>query len=181
MIPGYRRSAFGGLAGVIMLVGFFLSFAFGGFNLAIFFLALAIAIFLGSLSTGSPRSVYGTLYGSLWLFILALFFATGSWIWFVIGGIFCCVMGSLTRPILASLGYVSTCGTARVANRQPQQYYQPSEQAYQPPETPYRSYEQGYRPLQPETNQEGSQQQYPPAEQYEEPQAQYPQPMPPQQ
>lgn len=181
MVPDYRRSAFGSLAGVIMLVGFIMAFAFGGFNLTIFFLALAISIFLGSLASGSPRSVYGTLYGSLWLLILALFFSTGSWIWFVIGGVLCCVMGSLTRPILASLGYVSTCSTARVANRQPQQYYQPSKQVYQPSEASYQPYEQGYQPPQPETYQEGSQQQYPPGEQYEEPQAQYPQQMPPQQ
>jgi hypothetical protein len=115
------------------------------------------------------------------MLILALFFITHSWIWFVIGGVLCAVLGSMARPILASMGYVSTCGSTPVANRQPQPYYQP-EQAYRPPEAPYQPYEQGYQPEQPETYQEGGQQhQYPPTAQYEEPQAQYPQQMPPQQ
>jgi hypothetical protein len=181
MVPGYRRPALGGLSGAIIVIGIVLAIASGGFNLPIFFIALAASIFVGSLASGSPRSVYGSLYGALWMLILALFFITHGWIWFVIGGVLCCVLGSMTRPILASMGYVGTCGSAPAANRQPQQYYQP-EQAYRPPEAPYQPYEQGYQPPQPETYQEGGQQhQYPPTAQYEEPQAQYPQQMPPQQ
>jgi len=99
MVPGYRRPAFGGLSGAIILMGIFLPIAFGGFNLPIFFIALAASIFVGSLASGSPRSVYGSLYGALWMLILALFFITGSWIWFVIGGVLCGMSMSMFNMI----------------------------------------------------------------------------------
>ncbi len=180
----YRRSSFGGLAGGIAILGVALAFVFGfgGFNLPVFFVALAFSILVGSLATPNPRRIYGALYGFFWMLILALFFITHSWIVFLIGAAISVILSSLARPLLAMLLGLGISGAVNMANQQPQQPY------YQPPQ-PYQPYQGGYPPQ--ETYQEGGQQQYPsqsppqyqqPAQsQYEQPQAQYPQEMPPQQ
>ena len=179
----YRRSSFGGLAGGIAILGVALAFifGFGGFNLPVFFVALAFSILVGSLATLNPRRIYGALYGFFWMLILALFFITHSWIVFLIGAAISVILGSLARPLLAMLPGLGIFGAVNMANQQPQQPY------YQPPPQPYQPYQGGYPPQ--ETYQEGGQQQYPsqsppqyqqPAQaQYEQPQAQYPQEMPP--
>ena len=181
-----RRSGFGGAAGGIFLIGLALSFAFGGFNLIIFFLVLAVGALVGGLGSMNPRGIYGGFIAFIWFLMLALFFATHTWIWFLVGAGISAIMGSLFRPIIAAL-----LGSAFLSsfNNQPQQQpYQPSQAAYQPPspQPPYQSYEQGYQPpAQAETYQEGGRQyQYPPtsaAQAAEQPQAQYPEQMPPQQ
>jgi len=175
-----NRSTTNGLAGGIVLLGLALAFAFGGFNLFIFFIALALASLVGSIGTQNPRGVYGGLHSFFWLFILALFFATHSWIWFLVGAGISAILGALIRPITAGLLGLGLCGTASMAN-QPQPFSQPIQPQYQP-------YEQGYQPSPPaETYQEGGQEhQYPPtpqpSQQYEQPQVSYPeQQMPPQQ
>lgn len=174
-----RNSVANGVSGGIVILGVALALAFGGFNLTIFFIALAIATLVSALGSLNPHRMYGSLQGFFWLLILALFFATDNWIWFLVGAGISAIMGALFKPIIASL---MGLGLASMANQPPQQpYYQPS----QPPQQPYyqpsqQSYEQGYRPPQPETYQEGGQQYRSPQE-YEQPQVQYPQEMPPQQ
>ena len=165
------RSIAGGISAAIVLLGLVLAFAFGGFNLTIFFIALAIAALVGSFGSLNPNAVYGSLYGFSWLLMLALFFATGSWLWFLVGAAISILLSTLRRPILALLLGMGIFGVASIANRQqPQPYYQPSQ-----------SYQQGYQPPV-ETYQEGGQayhvQQNQP--QYEPLQVQNPEQMPPQ-
>ena len=180
----YNRSLFGGVAGGIVLIGLALSFAVGGFNLPIFFVALACAALISSLGSLNPRGIYGGIQGFFWLLVLALFFATSfNWIWFLVAAGISAILGALAQPITAGLGGLTIFGK----NQQPptyqppqQPYYQPSQPAYQPPP---QNYQEGYRP---ETYQEGGQQHpYPQTsqepQQYEQPQAQYPQEMPPHQ
>lgn len=180
----YRRNTFGGLAGGIVLLGLALAFLFGGggFNLPIFFVALAFSALFGSISSGNPRGMYGGLYGFFWLLILALFFITGSWIVFLIGAAISAILGSLARPIMAAVLGMGIMGAASMANQQPQ--YQPTYQPYQQPATPEQPYQQGYTPQQAaQSYQEGAgPYHYPEAPpQYEQPQTQYPQELPPQQ
>lgn len=187
-----------GLSGAAVLIGVALAFifGFGSFNLPVFFVALAVSVFLGSLAarTLTPNHVYGGFIGAMWMLILALYFITGWWVLFIIGGALSAILGSLFRPIMAALLGLSIFGAASMMNNQqqtpyypPQQPYYPPQQSqqpyYQPQQTPptYPSYQEGYQPPQgtPPSYQEGGQNHpYPP--QYEQPQAQYPQQMPPQ-
>jgi hypothetical protein len=195
----YRRRYRGplsGLAGGIFLIGlalaFFLQSQFGGgWFLPIFFIGLGFSILIGSIGSLNPRGVYGGLYGFFWMLILALFFITGSWIWFLVGAGISAILGALARPLMAGL-----LGAGIFAATQPgqQQYQQPP---YQQPYPPYQQgqetsqpYQQGYQPTQPPpipgTYEEGGQQhQYPqqgqPKQQHDAPETQYPQQMPPQQ
>ncbi|HEY7415164.1 MAG TPA: hypothetical protein VH593_08230 [Ktedonobacteraceae bacterium] len=175
----------GMITGSIVLIGLVLSFLFGSFNLAIFFLALAVAIFVGGLFSGNPRQLYGSAMGAMWMLMLALFFMTGSWLWFLVGAAISLFLGALMRPIIASL-----TGTAffQAMNQPQQQDYQPPAQQpqfaqqqpyYQPP-----SYQQGYSPTPQQIYEEGGQNyQYPTSSNadYEQPQPNYPQQLPPQQ
>lgn len=181
------RSIAGGLSGAIVLLGLALSFAFGGFNLVIFFIALAFAVLIGSFSSLNPRGVSGGLIGAMWMIMLALFFATGSWLWFLVGAALSAIISAFIRPLTAFLLGLGIFGLAST-NQQPQQpYYSPTSNQQPYPSQP-QQYQQGYQPTpQAESYQEGGQQysypgqQQPPQQQYEQPQAQYPQEMPPQQ
>lgn len=170
-----RNSTTSGIASGIFLIGLALAFVFGGFDLRIFFVALAFSTLVGSMGSRNPHSIYGGFQGFLWLMALAIFFMTGSWIVFLLAAGVSAILGTLIRPIIA--GLASTAFFARP--QQQQQYYQPPSQPQ-----PYQSYQEGYRPPEPavETYQEGGQQ-YPypsqPSQEYEQPQAQYPQQMPP--
>jgi hypothetical protein len=179
------------LSAVIILIGVGLALTFGSFNLVIFFIALAVAIFVGSLGTLNPNRIYGGLVGAMWMIILALFFATNLWQLFIVGAALSILLGALARPLIALLLGAGIFGLASAARPQ-QTYYQPPQQPYyqppQQPEQPYyqpQPYQQGYQPTpQPEGYQEGGQQyQYPQQQpsQYEQPQSQYPQELPPQQ
>ncbi len=154
-----RRSVTGGISGGITLLGIALAIVFGGgsFNLVIFFIALAFASLISSLGTLNPRRVYGGLHGFFWMLIVALFFATGSWIWFLVGAAISTILGSLVKPITAALLGLGLFGMASMANQQPQQ------SPYQQPQ-PYQPYQEGYQPPQPqETYREvGQQSQYVP-------------------
>ena len=169
----FRARNSGGLSGAIVLIGLVLALAFGGFNLPIFFIALALAMFVGGLGTQNPQRIYGGIIGAVWMVMLALFFITHSWLWFLVGAALSALFGTVLRPIIAG----GIFGRSSQPNQPQQQYYQPP--------SPQQPYEQGYQPRapQPETYQEGGQQ-HPysaqPAQQYDAPQAQYPQQMPPQ-
>jgi hypothetical protein len=175
----------GMLTGAIILIGLVLSFLFGGFNLVIFFLSLAVAIFIGGLFSGNPRQMYGSSIGAMWMLMLALFFLTGSWLWFLVGAALSLFLGALMRSIIASF---TGWGVFQTMNQPQQPYYQPPPQQsqyssqqpyYQPP-----SYQQGYGPVPQQTYEEGGQHYpYPTSSQadYERPQTNYPQQMPPQQ
>ncbi len=178
---GYNRgSATGGIAGGIVLIGLALAFAFGGFNLPIFFVALAFAALVGSMSSRNPQGIYGGIQGFFWLIALALFFVTGSWIVFLLAAGISAILGTLARPIIARLASTAFFGMTQQPPQQ--QYYQQPQQPYQPPQPA--PYQESYRAPQAETYQEGGQP-YPyppehqPSQQYEQPQAQYPQQMPP--
>jgi hypothetical protein len=182
-----RNSVNGGMVGGIVLVGIVLAFAFGGFNLFIFFTALAFASLVGSANRRNPQGMYGGIQGFVWLLALAFFFATGEWTWFLLAIVISAVLGSMTQPILRWLGTTTFFSMPQQTPppqqyyQPPQQYYQPPQQAYQPPPSPP-AYQEGYRPPAPaaETYEEAGQQyQYPSSSQYEQPQAQYPQEMPP--
>lgn len=167
------RAATGG----IFLIGLAIAIALGnqlGGNwfISIFFITLACTSFIGSLNF-NRRGAYSGSYGFIWLLMIALFFITGSWLWFLVGAGLSAILGSLWRPMMHG-GF---------SPRQPyyQQPYQPTNQR----EPNYQSYEQGYQPpaqQSPTTYQEDAMQHpYPqPQEpQYEQPQVQYPQEMPP--
>lgn len=195
-----NRGPLSGFAGGIVLIG--LAFAFlighGGFFLPVFFLALAIAALLGSLSSFSRGGVYGGFQGFVWLAGLAFCFLFGFWPWILIVAGISVILGALYVPImggLLGLGFLA-------ANRQPPPPYQqpypqypqgqepyPGYQEYQQPPQPYQPYQQGYQPppQQPASDgmysAGGQQQQYPQPPQYEQPQVHYPQEeeLPPQQ
>ncbi len=177
-----RSSATGGIAGGIVLIGLALAFAVGGFNLPIFFVALAFSTLIGSMGSRNPQGIYGGIQGFFWLIALAIFFITGSWIVFLFAAGISAILGTLARPIMAGLASMAFFS---MAQQPPPQYYQPPQQPYQSPQQPYQSYQEGYRPPpepQAETYQEGGQlYPYPSqsSQQYEQPQAQYPQQMPP--
>src|SRR5437588_13071375 len=100
-----QRNPLRGLTAGIILIGLALGFAFGGGHLflPIFFIALAFSALIGSISTFNPRGLYGGFYGFFWLLVLAMFFFTGSWIWFLVGAGISIILGVLIRPILAGL------------------------------------------------------------------------------
>src|SRR5579884_942147 len=86
----YRRNTMGGLAGGVFLIGlalaFYLQHQFGGqWFLPVFFVALGFCILFGSASTYNPSGVMGGLTGFFWMLVLAAFFLTGSWLWFLVG------------------------------------------------------------------------------------------------
>jgi hypothetical protein len=180
MFYGRQPVRSGMLTGSIILIGLVLSFIFGGFNLVIFFLALAVAIFVGGLFSGNPRQMYGSTIGAMWMLMLALFFLTGTWLWFLVGAAISLFLGALMRSIIASL---TGWGLFQAMNQSQQPYYQapPQQPYYQPPPSPY---QQGYGPTSQQTYEEGGQHHpYPTSSQadYEQPQTHYPQQMPPQQ
>ncbi len=124
------RAATGGIFLIGLAIAFALGDHFGGnWFIAIFFITLACTSFIGSLNF-NRRGVYSGSYGFVWLLMLALFFITGSWLWFLVGAGLSAILGSLWRPMMRGA----------FNNRQP--YYQPTSQ--QPPT--YQPYEQGYQP-----------------------------------
>jgi hypothetical protein len=171
----YRRNTLGGLAGGVFLIGlalaFYLQHQFGGqWFLPVFFVALGLCILLGSASTFNPSGVMGGLTGFFWMLVLAAFFLTGSWLWFLVGAGISAILGSMWGPM----------------NRNRYFMYRQSQPPFQQPYQPYQPYQQGYQPppqQTSETYQEGGQQHQYPQPHEDPPQAQYSreQEMPPQQ
>jgi hypothetical protein len=177
-----RSSVARGIASGIVLIGLALSFAFGGFNLSIFFVALAFSTLVGSMGSRNPQGIYGGIQGFFWLIALAIFFITSSWIVFLFAAGISALLGALARPIMARLASSAFFGMSQ--QPPPLHYYQPPQKPYQPSQPPYQPYQEGYQPPepQPETYQEGGQPhpyQSQSSQHYEQPQAQYPQQMPP--
>ncbi len=175
-----RRSIAGGLSTAIILIGLALAFTFGGFNLPIFFVALALSSLVGSLATASPRGIYGGLQSFLWLIGLAFCFTVGFWPWILVVCAASVLLGSLSKLILAGLLSLNLFGTPIVYTRQQPMYDQPP-RAPQPTQAPY---DQGYQSQPMETYQEGGKRytyQPQPEQAYDQPQAHYPQQLPPQQ
>ncbi len=170
----YRRSTANRVAGGIALFGLILAFTTGsgGLNVPIFFVALALAVLIGSLGTPNRASVLGGLHAFVWLLVVAIFISTGSGHIFVLGIIASILLGIFGRAMFAQ----HRQNNPVAHNRPARPYYQPSRQA--PEESQYRGYEQGY---QPSTTNQPAAEPLPPSDQYEQPQAQYPQQMPPQQ
>jgi hypothetical protein len=176
-------------AAAIIVLALILASAFGGFNLVIFFLGLAIAQIFVARGEPSIERGYNYLHGILWMLVLALFFATHIWIWFLLGAILSGLLGSqrknmLNNPFILSLINKQTS----YQQPPPTPYYQPPQQQtpyYQPSQQqPDRPYEQGYQtPQQHSETYEEGRKQYPynvQAEtEYEQPQAEYPQAVPP--
>lgn len=167
------RAATGGIFLIGMAIAFAISGQFGGhWFLPILFITLALTSLIGSLNF-NRQGVYSGSYGFVWLLMLALFFITGSWLWFLVGAGLSAILGSLWRPMIRG-GF---------SPQQPyyQQPYQPTNQQ----EPNYQAYEQGYQPpvQQPPSayREDAMQRPYPQAQepQYEQPQVQYPQEMPP--
>ncbi len=172
-----NRRALGSLSVTLFFIGIILALVIHPFNLSIFFVGIAASILVGALASPNARGVYGGVMGALWMLMIAMFFLTGNWIWFLVGVVISTLLSSFARPILAGIrgsGFYHP-------PTQAQQYYQPSQQPYQQPAAaPYQPYQQGYQ--QPETYQEGNQHYPYPARgsEYEQPQPQYPpQEMPP--
>lgn len=162
------------ITAAIFFIGLILSFAIGGFNLPIFFITLGLCSIVGAWCRGNPGRTYGGIVGGIWMFMLAFFFATHFWQWFLVGVVLIAISGSFLRP-----------NAARAKRQQQVSYYQPTQQSYyQPSQSPNsQTYEQGYQPQkQAETYEEGGKNYpYSPSEtqSYEQPQAEYPQQMPP--
>lgn len=179
------RSPAGGLASAITLIGLVLAFTIHPFNLPIFFVAIALATFIGALGTLNLRRIYGAIYSSMWMLILALFFLTYSWIWFLVGAAISALLGAFLKSIVAWFLAAGAFGlSAQTPPLQQQPYYTPP-----PTVQPQQEYQQGYQATPappPETYREGEKQYYYPpqpqqsSQQYDSPQSQYPQQMPPQ-
>jgi hypothetical protein len=185
----HTRQALGGITAAIVMLGLILALTINPFNLPIFFASIACAIIVGAVVSGRPSSLYGAIPGAMWMFILALYFVTHIWILFLIGVMLTALLGTVLRPLVASM---SGMPRMNMHSQPTQPYYQPPQQA-QPTN---QSYQQGYQPAKPASGdphvvyQEGGQQHtYPPQQSqeyenpdtlYNQPQAQYPQQMPPQ-
>lgn len=147
----YRRNALGGLAGGVFLIGlalaFFLQNQFGsGWFLPIFFVALGFCILLGSASSMNPNGVMGGLTGFFWMLVLAAFFLTGSWLWFLVGAGISAILGSLWSPMRRNRYF--RYGQPQPPFQQPYQPYQPYQQGYVPPQQAPGTYKEGERQYQ---------------------------------
>jgi len=155
------RGLAGGIFLIALIIGFALSSIWGDTAfLVLLFVGLAFVSLFGSFSTMHRYSIYGGLYGFIWMLGLALCFIIGFWPWILLPVAITMILGSLFKPIMSGLA-----GAGFMAAAQAQQPYQ---QPY--PQQEQASYQQGYQgaPAQPhETYQEGGQQ-------YEQPPVQYP-------
>ena len=178
-----------GLAGGIILIALIIGFTFnnalsGSGFLVVFFIGLALASLFGSFSTMHRYSIYGGMYGFIWLLGLALCFIIGFWPWILLPVAVTMILSALYRPIMGGLA-----GAGFMAQQPiPQQPYQPQEQPgyqqpYQPPyqegyQQPYQEGYQGAPPQPHNTYQEGPAQPHNTYQEggtpYEPPQVQHP-------
>lgn len=188
-----NQSPANAISGGIFLLALALAFALtsvvgGWVFLPILFLGIGFSTLLKGIMSGNQRAAYGAFHCFFWMIILALFFITHSWIWFLVGAGLSAILGALFTPIMGAL---LGLGSNRFMNPQQQPvYYQPVQQPYPPEQPPYEpgQYQEGYQqPQQASPQQEGkriytSGQGQPQQERpYEQPIADYPQELPPQQ
>jgi hypothetical protein len=156
------RSLAAGIFLIALIIGFALKNAWGGSTfLVLLFFGLAFVSLFGSFSTMHRYSIYGGLYGFIWMLGLALCFLIGFWPWILLPVAITMILGSLFKPIMGGLEGAGFMAAAQAQQPSQQQPYPQQEQA---------NHQQGYQgaPAQPhETYQEGGQQ-------YEQPQVHYP-------
>lgn len=133
------RGLAGGIFILALLIGFAISDSWGGNSfLIVLFIGLAFCSLLGSISTLSPRGIYGGLQGFIWMLGLALCFAIGFWPWILLPVAVTMILGALFNPITMGLA-----GAGFLAATQAQQ--QPYQQPYPQNQSDYQPYQQGYQ------------------------------------
>lgn len=144
----YRRSyrkPLGGLAIGIFLIALAFAIFLGSIGWQVFlpllFVGLAFASLFGSFSSYNHKAAYGGIQGFVWLLGLALCFAIGFWPWILLPLGVSIILGALAAPISGGLsrGFSPTYPPYQ-APYQPGQPYQTGE--------PYQPYQQGYQPPQ---------------------------------
>jgi hypothetical protein len=133
------RNSMGGVAIGLLLIAVALAIFLGSLGWHIFLpilcVGLAFASLLGMFSSHNHKAAYGGLQGFVWLMGLALCFAIGFWPWILLPVGVSMILGALAAPVTSGLrkGFSSTYPTYQ-APYQPGQPYQPYEQGYQPPQ-----------------------------------------------
>lgn len=116
-----QQNPLSALAGGVFILFLFLAFlvSHGGFFLPLFFVGLALAIVLASLSAFHAWGIYGGMIGGSWLLGLALCVVLGFWPWILLPIALTIFLGALYRPIMGGL----TRG-ALISQNQPPDLYQ---------------------------------------------------------
>ncbi len=184
------------LSGGVFMIGLALAFVLssqsgGHLFLPVLFFTLGATSLLATLASGNSQKMYSGFHGMVWMIIMALFFLTGLWIWFLVGAGISAILGALGSMITAGL---ASAGILASEQRQP--VYQPPTQPYVPtndppqpyqsPEQPYPQYQEGYN----YQEEKGEHQHHTPKQlrqqphehpAYEQPSVDYPLELPPQQ
>ena len=135
------RNAIGGIIAGIFIICLAVAIFLWGFSadwfLPILFLGLGLASLIGCFTAANRKAAYGSLYGVVWFFGLALCFWIGFWPWILLPVGFSLILGALSAPILGAL----SSGSHPPVNQQYPPTYQPN-QPYQPgqplpPQQPY--------------------------------------------
>jgi hypothetical protein len=116
---------------IALAVAIFLGSVTWHIFLPILFVGLAFASLLGSFSSYQHKTAYSGLHGFVWLLGLALCFAIGFWPWILLPLGVSMILGALAAPVMGGLsrGLPPTYPPSR--SPQP---YQPYQQGYQPPQ-----------------------------------------------
>lgn len=135
------QNSIGGLAVGVFLIALAVAIFLGSVTwhvfLPILFVGLAFASLLGTFSSYNSKAAYSGFYGFVWLLGLALCFAIGFWPWILLPIGFSMILGALAAPIMGGLrrGLPPTPYQAPYQPVQPyQSTYQPYQQGYQPPQ-----------------------------------------------
>lgn len=136
------QNSLGGLAVGIFLIALAVAIFLGSVTwhifLPILFVGLAFASLLGAFSSYQHKAAYGGLQGFVWLLGLALCFAIGFWPWILLPIGISMMLGALAVPVMGGL------------SRGLPPVYPPYQAPYQPgqPYQPYQPYQQGDQPPQ---------------------------------
>jgi len=175
------RGLAGGIFIIALIIGFSLNGVWSGHGfLVLLFIGLAFAALFGSISSMSPRGIYGGMQGFVWMLGLALCFAIGFWPWILLPVAVTMILGALFNPITAGLAGASFVAAPQQQPYQQQPYVQPEQPYVQAEQPGYEPYQEGYQggPGQtPPMYQEGGQPRpsaQQPKDQYEQPQVHYP-------
>lgn len=139
------QNSLGGLAIGVFLIALAVAIFLGSVTwhifLPILFVGLAFASLLGAFSSYQHKTAYGGIHGFVWLLGLALCFAIGFWPWILLPIGVSMILGALAAPVMGGL------------NRGLPLRYPPYQALYRPvqPYQPGQPYQQGYGPSQPES------------------------------